>query len=185
MMNIPYNTLIEIFDQAREEKPKNFITRKQREFQIKKIIHILKKSIDKKNQIYKKDIIAFFDFMQKLEGVLGNLKEFSKGSDFYLEKIDNVNFKLTYEYVSFREYTELLEEMYITLRTEDTVNMDKTYFSYIENTSSEIYPDRTRRCDLLYLNCDKNSAVTQDRIGYNFHKKMIETIIQYLQMLLL
>lgn len=184
MMNIPYDTLVTILEQSKEKKPKSFFTRKYREYQIKKIIHILQKSIEKPNRIYKDDIVVYFNFMQQVESIFGNLKEFNGESFLKLRQIDNTNIEINYAFEHFRVDINALDTIYVTLRTVDTVNTNKSYFSYIETVDYEYYPERVTRMDLLYLECN-HKGERREFIGFQLYKAMIQTIMQYLHMLLL
>lgn len=187
MMNIPYNEIIELYKQ-KDNNPEGlllgWINKRIRKREVKKIINILTKSLNKKNKIYKKDLCAFFTFLEQLQTIIGTeLIEFSPDSNsLYLSRIDNINYGLMFRF-SYINIVGQLIECEAQLNTHDTVSNQNYYFLYSIKTTTDGDVIHTKQRETVLLEYGTYDS------GFTIHAKyiyeiMVNTIIKYLYILI-
>lgn len=187
MMDIPYNEIIELYRQ-KDNNPEGlllrWINKRIRKREIKKIINILVKSLNKRNKIYKEDLCAFFIFLEQLQSVIGaELIEFSSGrNSLYLNRPDNINYDLMFKFSYINVIGQLIDcEVHLT--TQDTVSVQNDYFLYSVKsiTDGDVMHTNQREVPILeYGDYDSKLTIYTKYI----YEMMINTITKYLYRLI-
>lgn len=189
MMNIPYSDIIKLYQQKNNDSEGlvlNYINNKIRKREIKKIIDILIKSLQKNNIIYKKDLCAFFTFLEQLQTLIGSeLIEFSPESNLYINRVDNINYSLMFRFSEININSKLYEYE-VKLITEDTVSKQYDYFICVVKTTYEDGTDHTTRKEISSLD-SSNHMQRYDRThiyAKYIYEMMITSITKYLYRLI-
>lgn len=185
MMSIPYEDILVLFRLKKDEDTKKgikqYLAKRKREKEVKKIIRILEDTYSERNNMYKKDIYKFCLFLEALEIILDKkLDEFNSSNSVYIKKVDNINYQVSYKF-NYQDTFMRNKDVKVTLTTVDTVSNTYNYFIYTKETSINGEVPRIKQRSVFDID-------TFDYYVYNdttmVYRSTIEIIIKYLKLLL-